>query len=170
MTPRDRSALGSTLILVVILVGVLAAIGAAAVSLSSRERINAGAKAQRDLVVACAQAAQVKLWAELARSGPRWLGSDAAVTEFVLPDGTRLGPLHYDSPSGVVAKDVVVALAAEFGDEQAVDLSNRSTALIGAGKAYRAVARCVLPANRGGATFGAPERMLEVEFQIRTRL
>ncbi len=49
--PRDRSALGSTLLLVVILLGVLAAIGAAAVSLSSRDRINAGAKSRRDLMV-----------------------------------------------------------------------------------------------------------------------
>jgi hypothetical protein len=162
---RHRSAAGSTLLLVIILLGVLAAIGAAAVTLSSRERINASAKSRRDLSAACAQAAQVKLWAELAKYGPRWLGSDTLVTEFTLPDGTRLGPLHYDQTAGaVVAKDVVVGLASEFGDESVVDLTNRSTALIGAGKAYRCVARCVVPGGLG------PDRQLEVEFQIRTRL
>ena len=152
-----------------ILLGVLAAIGAAAVSLSSRDRINAGAKSRRDLVAACASAAQVKIWAELARYGPRWLGSDTPIEELVLADGTRLGPLHYgQTPSGppaLVAKDVVMALAGEFGDEEALDLSNRSTALIGAGHAYRCVARCTVP---GGAL--SPNRELEVEFQIRTRL
>ena len=46
-----------------------------------------------------------------------------------------------------------------------MDLTNRSTALIGAGRAYRCVARCTVP---GGAL--SPDRELEVEFQIRTRL
>ena len=59
----------------------------------------------------------------------------------------------------------MVGLAAEFGDEAVVDLTNRSTALIGAGRAYRCVARCIVP---GGAL--SPDRELEVEFQIRTRL
>jgi hypothetical protein len=162
-----RRAHGSTLLLVVILLAVLAAIGAAAVTLSSRDRVNASAKSRRDLIAACASAAQVKIWAELARYGPRWLGSDIPITELTLPDGTRLGPLHYDQEaSGVVAKDVVVGLAAEFGDEAVVDLTNRSTALIGAGRAYRCVARCVVP----GGTLFAPNRELEVEFQIRTRM
>jgi hypothetical protein len=163
--PRRRADRGSALVLVVILLAVLAAIGAAAVTLSSRDRINAGAKSRRDLMVACASAAQVKVWAELARYGPRWLGSDNLITELTLADGTRLGPLHYDQNSGIAAKDVVVALSAEFGDESVVDLSNRSTSLIGAGKAYRCVARCTVP----GGLF-APDRQLEVEFQIRTRM
>jgi hypothetical protein len=167
--PRPRSEAGSTMILVVILLGVLAAIGGAAVTLSSRDRINAGAKTRRDALAACAQAAQVKVWAELARYGPRWMGSDTPVTELVLADGTRLGPLHYTPPGGdppgIVAKDVVVGLSAEFGDEAVVDLSNRSTSLLSAGKAYRCVARCTIP----GGMF-APDRQLEVEFQIRTRL
>jgi hypothetical protein len=170
MTPRlrDRSASGSTLLLVVILLGVLAAIGAAAVTLSSRDRINAAAKSRRDLVAACAHAAQVKLWAEVAKYGPRWLGSETPITEFTLPDGTRLGPLHYgQTPGGtpvLTVKDVIVGLASEFGDEAVVDLTNRSTALIGAGRAYRCVARCTVPGLAG------PDRQLEVEFQIRTRL
>ncbi len=157
---------GSTLVLVVILLGVLTAIGVAAVRLASRDRINASAKSRRDLVAACASAAQVKIWAELARYGPRWFGSDTPIAEFTLADGTRLGPLHYDqNPAGLVAKNVIVGLAAEFGDEAVVDLTNRSTALIGAGRAYRCIARCVVP---GGAF--SRDRELEVEFQIRTRL
>ena len=164
---RDRSALGSTLLLVIILIGVLAAIGAAAVALSARDRINASAKSRRDLASACASAAQVKIWAEIARYGPRWLGSSTIpVAEFTLADGTRLGPLHFDQTVGsLVVTDVVLGLSSEFGDESVVDLSNRSSALIAAGKAYRCVARCVVPGGYLG-----PDRQLEVEFQIRTRL
>lgn len=165
MSTRPRAAHGSTLLLVVILLAVLAAVGAAAVTLSSRDRVNASAKARRDLVAACASAAQVKIWAELAQYGPRWLGSDNPISELTLPDGTKLAPVHYDQGlSGVVAKNVVLTLAAEFGDEQVVDLTNRSTSLIGAGRAYRCVARCTVPGGFG------PKRELEVEFQIRTRM
>lgn len=172
MTLRPRQPdLGSALLLVLILLGVLAAIGGAAVTLSSRDRINAGAKTRRDVMTACARAAQVKVWAEMAKYGPRWLGSDNAVTELVLSDGTRLGPLHYDTnPAGLKVKDVVVGLASEFGDESVVDLTNRSTALIGAGKAYRCVARCTVPGGGLPPPLGPPDRQLEVEFQIRTRL
>lgn len=152
---------GSTLLIVMILLTVLAAIGAAAVTLSSRDRINASAKTRRDMVTACASAAQAKIWAEVARYGPQWLGSDNAISEMTLNDGTRLGPLHYDqTPTGLVVKNVVLGLAAEYGDEAVVGLSNRSSGLISAGHTYRCVARCVDPAGR----------QLEVEFQLRTRI
>jgi hypothetical protein len=159
---------GSVLVLVVILLGVLAAIASAAVMLSSRDRINASAKSHRDVTVACARAAQAKIWAEIATYGTGWLTSTTIpVTEFTLPDGTRLGPLHYDQTTtmGLVAKDVVVALSSEFGDESAVDLSNRSAGLLGSSKTYRCVAHCIIP-----GTFLSPDRQLEVEFIIRTRL
>ncbi|SRR6266568_1250931 len=161
-TPRPT---GSTLVLVVILLGVLAAIGGAAVMLSSRDRINASAKSHRDTMVACARAAQAKIWSEVAKYGTGWLTSSTPVTEFTLRDGTRLGPLHYDQNTTVTAKDVIVALASESGDETAVDLSNRSAALLGSSKTYRCVAHCVIP-----GTWTTPDRELEVEFVIRTRL
>jgi hypothetical protein len=171
--PRTRfpRATGSTLVLVVILLGVLAAIGGAAVLLSSRDRINASAKSQRDMTTACARAAQAKIWAEVAKYGTGWLTSANPVTEFVMPDGTRLGPLHYgqktsDTPQPVV-KDVVMALSsAATGDETVVDLSNRSAGLLGSSKTYRCVAKCTVP----GVGLFAPPRELEIEFVIRTRL
>ncbi|SRR6266568_424148 len=170
--PRTRSPRpsGSTLVLVVILLGVLAAIGGAAVLLSSRDRINASAKSRRDTSVACARAAQAKIWSEIARYGTGWLSSSTVqVTEFVLPDNTRLGPLHYDQTTGgatpLVAKDVVVALSSEFGDESVVDLSNRSASMLASSKTYRCVAKCTIPGS-----WLTPDRQLEVEFIIRTRL
>jgi hypothetical protein len=167
--PRSRRPTGSTLVLVVILLGVLAAIAAAAVTLSSRDRINASAKSRRDESVACARAAQVKIWSEIAKYGTGWLTSTNPVTEFTLPDGTRLGPLHYGQTvgGGLTAKDVIIQLASANGDEQVVDLSNRSAGLIGSSKTYRCVAHCVVPGNLFTFT---PDRELEVEFIIRTRI
>ncbi len=164
---RTSSAAGSALVLVVILLAVLAAIGGAAVMLSSRDRINAAAKANRDTMTACARAAQVKVWSEIARYGIGWLGSTNPIAEFTLPDGTRLGPLHYDQTTsmGLTVSNVVVAMASEFGDESVTDLTNRSTALIAGGKTYRCIAKCTIPGN-----VLTPDRQLEVEFVIRTRL
>lgn len=164
---RTPAPAGSVIVLVVILLGVLAAIGGAAVLLSSRDRVNAAAKGNRDMMASCARAAQVKVWAEISKYGTGWLGSSTPITEFTLPDGTRLGPLHYGQTTsmGLVAKDVVVALSSEFGDESVVDLTNRSTALLAGSKTYRCVAHCVIPGN-----WITPDRELEVEFIIRTRL
>lgn len=153
---------GSALLLVVILLGVLAAIGAAAVSLSSRDRINASAKSHRDLMTACASAAQLKVWAELARYGPKWFGSDARTTEFSLPDGTRLAPLHYGQTTATLVKDVVVSFKDPVADEMVRDLTNRSQPLLAQGAAQRCVARCTVP----GGMF-QPDRVLEVEFMLR---
>jgi hypothetical protein len=158
-TRQDR---GSTLLLVMILLTVLAAIGAAAVTLSARDRINASAKTHRDMVAACASAAQAKIWAEVAQFGPQWFGSQSPITELTLNDGTRLGPVHYDQAPGTLqVRDVVITLTAEYGDEAIVSLSNRSSGLMGSGHTYRCVARCV---DQTG------QRQLEVEFQLRTRI
>lgn len=158
---RSRPHTGSALLLVVILLGVLAAIAGATVALSSRDRINASAKSRRDLVVSCANAAQMKVWAELARYGPKWFG-DFAGTETVLADGTRLAPVHYDQAASVQIKDVVVTFTDPIGSEMAKDMTNRSQALMNQGNAKRAVARCVIP---GGAF--SPDRVLEIEFSMR---
>lgn len=162
MIPR-RSQPGSALLLVVILLGVLAAVGAAAVALSSRDRINAGAKTRRDLMIACATAAQMKTWAELSRYGPKWLGSpDSMATETVLADGTRFAPLHYAQSAGAAIKDVVVAFSDPVAAEITRDITNRSQALMGNATATRSVARCTIP---GGLL--SPDRVLEVEFSMR---
>jgi hypothetical protein len=163
----DRSALGSTLLLVMILLGVLAAIGAAAVTMASRDRINASAKTRRDMIVACAQAAQAKVWAEVARYGPRWFGSDASAVEFSLADGTRLGPLHYDQNPGVLVKNVMPVISKSCGtDGFAQDLTNTTNGLMPTCNTVSALARCTIPSRMTGG----PDSQLEVEFVIRTRL
>lgn len=160
---RPRSHAGSALLLVVILLGVLAAIGAAAVTLSARERINAGAKSRRDLMLACANAGQMKVWAEMAKYGSRYLKSpDFTATETVLADGTRLAPLHYQQSAGTPIQSVVVTYKDPIGAEFALDFTNRSQGLQIQGRGKRAVARCVVP---GGLL--SPDRVLEVEFAMR---
>jgi Tfp pilus assembly protein PilX len=139
---------GSTLILVVVLLAVLSVIGVAAVSLGSQERINASAKGRRDAMAACASAARMALWAELARYGASYLTSTSPVGEIVLADGTTLAaPAHYrDAHTDglpvvqiVRTHRIVRSLAAKT-----VDLTNRMDApqsQLG-GTAYTVVARC----------------------------
>jgi hypothetical protein len=163
---RLPPARGSILIFAVILVGVLAAIGGAAVLLSSRDRINAGAKTRRDVVSACASAAQAKLWAELAKYGPNLFGSTTPVAELTLADGTRLGTLHYDQTAGIPMSDVAVLLANDFGDGEITDLTNKASGLLANARVFRVVARCTVP----GSGFFARDRQVEVEFRLRTRM
>lgn len=152
---------GSTLILVVVLLAVLSVIGVAAVSLGSQERVNAAAKGRRDALAACASAARMALWAELARHGAAYLTSSTPVGEIVLADGTKLAaPAHYTrddmtTPPLVVdiirTHRIVRSLAAKT-----VDLTNRMDApqsQLG-GTAYTVVARCK----------DAKDREQEVEF------
>lgn len=162
---RPPAPRGSTLLIAVILVSVLAAIGGAAVLLSSRDRINAGAKTRRDVVSACASAAQAKLWADLARYGPSLFGSDTPVPELTLADGTKLGTLHYGQAAGIPMSRVAILLSNDFGDDAIVDLTNRATGLLGNSRAFRITARCTVP---GGAF--APDRQVEVELRLRTRM
>jgi hypothetical protein len=167
LTLNDRSARGSSLLLVVILLGVLAAIGAAAVTLSSRERINASAKTRRDLLVACARAAQSQLWAEIGRYGSNYFASTNPVLEAVLPDGTRLVTAHYDADaSGLTAHDISIVTGSGCGeDEGAKDLTNRMGPAMSNCTSYAVSARCTIP---GGAF--QQDRQLEVEYQFRTRM
>jgi hypothetical protein len=161
-TPRDprTPARGSTLLLAMVLLAVLSVVGVAAVSLSSQERTNAAAKGKRDALFACANAARMVLWAELARYGQNHLTSDAPIAELVLPDGTRFAaPAHYDTPSSAVVKSVAlerlvpISLEGETGD---LTNSFRSPGGDGSTRSYTAVARCTDPKGRA----------LEVEFVI----
>lgn len=145
---------GSTLILVVVLLAVLAAIGVAAVSLGSQERVNAAAKGKRDAVAACASAARMVLWAELAKYGSAYMASTAPVGDIVLSDGTKLAaPAHYTSAGTdalpviqVVRKhQVTTGLKGATGD-----LTNKmdATQNVVGGTAYTVVARCKDPKGR----------------------
>lgn len=94
--PRPRRPRGSALLLAMILLAVLTVIGAASVMLSSQERNNAAAKNRLDFLNACANAAQAKIWAEMAQYGLGYLSSNVQVSSMTLPDGTIvIAPAHY---------------------------------------------------------------------------
>jgi predicted membrane-bound mannosyltransferase len=159
-SPRTSRHHGSTLIIVVILLAVLAAIGAAAVSLSARERINASAKGSRDRMVACAHAARLAIWAEIAKAGSGYYQSTGAPTSINLPDGSTItAPAHYavDMTGSMTVKDVV--LKNSIGSSAGATYQDHTNAFKGVkdiqgSAAYTAVARCT----------DASGNELEVEF------
>ncbi len=153
-SPIRKTPRGSTLILVVVLLAVLAAIGVAAVSLGSQERTNAAAKGKRDAVSACAHAARMALWAEIGKHSSGFLSSVDPVSDIVLADGTSLrAPAHYTSAGtdGVAVTSLVRRFVVpRQGKGSTRDLTNRMDALMDTGKgtAYGVVARCRDPKGR----------------------
>jgi hypothetical protein len=152
------AARGSTLLLAIILLGVLSVIGVAAVSLGSQERTNASVKTGRDRLAACAAAAQAKIWEELLRYGPSFLGrSGRTVPALTLPDGSRLLGGHYRDPDVVVVDSGVRPTECKpLSTEDYVDLTNRDTFFSLAGSCFQITARCK----------DAQGRELEVEFGL----
>ena len=152
--------------MVVVLLAVLAVIGAAAVNLGGQERINASAKGYRDRMTACANAARLLIWAELAKYGSANLQGAMSESRVTLQDGTILGaPAHYaDSanlqtlidlrrnPTPLQANDAgaasLTALTTVILKPEAAGVGSASTT------AYTFVARC---RDRAG-------RETEVEF------
>ncbi len=137
---------GSTLIITVILLAVLAVVGAAAISLSARERINSASVSKRDRLAACAQAARLAVWAELAKYGGGYFDSTNAVSGITLPDGTKLAaPAHYSQDMTMKVKDVVIKNPVGCGAGGArADLTNTFHAVRTDcnSDAYVVVARC----------------------------
>ncbi len=159
-TPR-----GAALPLALILLGVLTAVAVAAVSLSSQERVNAGAYSRIDFVHECATAAQAKIWSELAYQGTGYMGAPVAITSVRLPDGSVIdSPAHYDSVAGTtLVKDVVLKVQASSGtggDVNEADITNRASGLAPVGGTQLIVARCV----------DARQRALEIEFAVKFAL
>jgi hypothetical protein len=153
---RHVVARGSTLLLAMVLLGVLSVIGVAAVALSSQERTNAAIKTHRDRLIACAQAAQGKIYAEMLQYGPSYLGSSQLVPEMRLADGTVLTGGHYgDDPSIVnINTSFRPVSCRQSTTEEFVDLTNRDSYFSKFGSCFLIVARCV--DDKG--------RELEVEF------
>ncbi len=132
----------------------LALIGAATVSLGSQERTNSSAKGTRDRMAACANAARLVVWAELARFGSARLRTSLAETRVTLSNGTALSaPAHYaasaaSDPLQVIElrRFVVPLQGSAAGAADAVALTNTvlpGTAVGGnATTAYAFVARC----------------------------
>jgi hypothetical protein len=159
-TPPAR---GSALLMVTVLLAVLAVIGVAAVSLGSQERINASAKGTRDRMAACANAARLTIWAELARYGSANIRGPLAERPVTLSNGTILSaPSHYaqDPTQLIEIRRFTAPLAsASAAADNLTNLTNiivRSEAGLGSGTttAYTFVARC---RDRDG-------REVEVEF------
>ncbi|WP_242342608.1 type II secretion system protein [Anaeromyxobacter terrae] len=166
MRPRATHR-GSTLLIALILLAVLSVVGAAAVLLSSQERQNAAAKSRVDQLAACAQAARAKIWAEIARYGPRYLSSENLLSSplQISGIGTLQAPAHYGTTDSMKVNEVVLAVDNSVSDgapPPLVDLSNRSATpdALTSGRAYRVVARCT----------DARNRELEVEFAMRFAL
>jgi hypothetical protein len=144
-----RKARGSILIITVILLAVLSIIGVAAVALSSQERTNASMKTHRDRLVACAQAAQALIKAELLRYGPGYLVSASEIPEITLPDGTVLRAGHYDEDGTVVVSTTVRTVPCkEQNSEEYLDLTNRDSFFSTSGSCYLIFARCIDPMDR----------------------
>jgi hypothetical protein len=81
---------GSTLLLTIVLLLVLTVMGVAAIKLGTQERVNAAAKEKRDFLVACANAARIQVWSELAKQGADYLESPDLPGTIILADGSRL--------------------------------------------------------------------------------
>ena len=150
---------GSALLTTMILLAVLMVIGIAAVSLSSQERANASAKARLDFATACANAAQAKIWSELADSGLGYLGTAVQISPVTLPDGTVLTSGHYDADAGAVTVTNSVFAADCNGANPLAerDFTNTVVARTAGGRCYAIQARCIDPSGR----------QMEVEFGLR---
>ncbi len=153
---RHVVARGSTLLLAMVLLGVLSVIGVAAVALSSQERTNAAIKTHRDRLIACAQAAQGKIYAEMLQYGPSYLGSSQLVPEMRLTDGTVLSAGHYGADPDMVNINLSFRPVSckQSTTEEFVDLTNRDSYFSKIGSCFLIVARCI----------DAQGRELEVEF------
>ncbi len=150
MRPLRASRKGSALLITMILLAVLTAAGIAAVSLTSRERDNASAQARYQKLVECASAAQSMIWAQLARYGTNYIGSNLPVGVVNLPDGTQLAaPIHYDAGISVASLASYTVPSGGGGQGAAdVDCTNRLCGQANSGNPVLVVARCTDPAGR----------------------
>lgn len=145
---RTLPARGSTLLMVTVLLGVLAAVGVASVTLGSRERINASAKGRRDAMSACANAARLVIWAEVAKFGSARLRDPLTEARITLSDGTLLSaPAHYstdDVPQVVNLRSYDTPLGAAGGtfDIGTNSILGLEGAIGQGGRAYAFAARC----------------------------
>ncbi len=162
----NASARGAALPLALILLGVLTVIAVAAVSLSGQERVNAGSYSRIDFVNQCANAAQAKIWSELAANSG-YLSAPVTVSYVKLKDGTKLtSPAHYDQSASALVRDVVLQVqsgsggAAGTGPKGEQDCTNGKCGLVPLGSTQLIMAHCV--DSRG--------RELEIELGIKFAL
>lgn len=163
-TNPGRSPRGAALPLALILLAVLTVIAVAAVSLSGQERVNAASYGRIDFIGECANAAQAKLWSEMAYQGSAYLSAPVAITSIRLPDGTLVtSPAHYDSTGTTIVKDVVLKVqssAGTGGDVNERDCTNNACGMTPLGGTQMIMAHCV--DQRG--------RALEIELGVKFAL
>lgn len=137
---------GSALLMVTVLLGVLAVIGVAAVSLGSQERVNATAKGKRDMMTSCADAARMMIWAEVAKHSSARLRVPLGEGRVTLGDGTMLSaPAHYsNTPDLQVVELSYFTTRDPVAGDMAVDCTNSYCPDAGIGNklTYAFVARC----------------------------
>ncbi len=151
MWTESKTQRGSTLLVTMILLTVLTVLGTAAVSLASRDRINASSQARYQRLVQCASAAQAMIWAELARYGGNYLGSSLPVGQVTLPDGTRLAaPIHYDQDAATGTAAVAYSVVSGGGGPPVADMdcTNKICGQTNRGNPVNVVARCTDPHGR----------------------
>jgi hypothetical protein len=153
-TSQPRRGAGFVLLLAVVLLAILTALGVAAVRVAARDRESAGNKSRFDRGIACARAAQAKIWSEVAAFGTGYLVGSQPVTAITLPDGTQLAaPAHWDTATdgSVSIQSVTLAIAGGAGGAQlpaVQEMSNSGGSTIGSDQVLRVVARCRDSANR----------------------
>lgn len=159
-TPVPR---GSTLLLAMILLAVLSIIGVAAVTIAGQDRSNVGAIGIHDKSVACANAAQMVIYSELAKFGLAYITGSTPIPTVTLPDGTTLSQAHYDTAAGVTVQSITpartVPIATSPNSAGTSDLTNTFTVNGSAGQTvtgYQVVALCT----------DAHGRKQEVEFVV----
>jgi hypothetical protein len=149
-TNGDRRRGGSVLLLAVILLMIITVLGIGVLTMSTKERAGALTKSRYDRLVACAHAAQAKIWADVAIYGTGYLAGPTGVTAITLPDGSALAaPAHYDTAvdGSVAIKDVALSIpGGAGGGSGTVDRTNRGPVMFGGGA--------------GGSIGGAPLRMV----------
>jgi len=95
---------GSALILVVIILAVLALMGVAALSLSQQEAANVSRQVNYQMVVACAEAAQRKIWAEIAAANGS-IPQQSLPTVIPHPYGAmRMSAGHFDQDTSAITQ------------------------------------------------------------------
>lgn len=161
----SRCARGAALPLSLILLAVLTVIAVAAVSLSGQERVNAASYSKLDFINECANAAQAKIWAEMAYQGTAYLSAPVAVTSVRLPGGSLItSPAHYDFQTNPrLVKDVVLKVQSSSGvggDVNERDCTNSACGLTPLGGTQMIMAHCV---DQQG-------RALEIELGVRFAL
>lgn len=144
-SPHRPRARGAALPLSLVLLAVLTVIAVAAVSLSGQERSNAAAYSRVDFVNECANAAQAKMWGEMAFSGSGYLGAPIQITEVSLPDGTKLvSPAHYDTTiNTTLVKDVVMTAKCGAGEVAERDCTNSACGLWDPGSCQNVGVKCI---------------------------